>query len=73
MSDVPQLDTPGRIADKLGEPLTRSQYVLRTRRHIRESARAGTLRLYDHAAVELIRAELAAIDAAKVKQEPATA
>jgi hypothetical protein len=38
-------------------------YVPSTRRHILPVARAGTLRLYNRQAVELIRQELNAIDA----------
>lgn len=60
---VPSLLTPGRIADELGAPLQRVIYVLATRRHIPPAARAGTLRLYDRAAVALVRAELDAIGA----------
>lgn len=56
-------DTPGRIAEKLGVPLHRVDYVLRSRRHIVPSARAGRLRLYDAESVACIRHELSAIDA----------
>jgi hypothetical protein len=62
-SAVPSLLTPGRIADELGVPLPRVIYVLATRRHILPAARAGTLRLYDRAAVALVRIELDSIDA----------
>jgi hypothetical protein len=60
---VPRLITAGVIAAELGEPLHRVLNVLATRWHIRPSARAGTLRLYDRRAVELVRQELEAIDA----------
>lgn len=60
---TPRLRTPGVLASDLGEPLHRVQYVLRTRRHIRPAARAGRLRLFDRAAVALIRHELNAMDA----------
>ena len=60
---VPKLRTPGVLATDLDEPLHRVLYVLRTRRHIAPSARAGQLRLYDREAVALIRHELNAIDA----------
>lgn len=60
---VPRLRTPGVVAADLGEPLHRVLYILRTRRHIHPSARAGLLRLYDREAVAEIRSELAAIDA----------
>ncbi len=59
---VPSLLTPGRIADELGVPVPRVIYVLATRRHILPAARAGTLRLYDRAAVALVRSELDSID-----------
>lgn len=60
---VPNLLTPGRIADELGVSLSRVVYVLSTRRHISPAARAGTFRLYDREAVAKIRHELNAIDA----------
>lgn len=60
---IPTLDTPGRIAAKLGVPLNRVLYVLATRRHIVPAARAGTLRLFDAQAVAQIRHELSGIDA----------
>lgn len=60
---VPKLITPGVIADELDEPLHRVLPVLRTRLHIRPSARAGTLRLYSRQAIAKVRHELNAIDA----------
>ncbi len=65
MADRPvaRLRTPGVLAADLDVPLHRVLYVLRTRGHIRPSARAGCLRLYDREAVALIRHELNAIDA----------
>ncbi|MCH8151116.1 MAG: hypothetical protein IH830_01930 [Planctomycetes bacterium] len=60
---TPKLRTAGVIAAELGVPLHRVLHVLRTRQHIRPSARAGTLRLYDREALALIRHELNAIDA----------
>ena len=60
---VPQLKTPGVIAAEAGEPLHRVLYILSTRSHIKPSARAGRLRLYDRKTIALIRRELAAIDA----------
>ena len=59
--------TPGVLAADLGEPLHRVLYVLRTRRHIRPTANAGRLRLYARDAVELLRNELAMIDARRTK------
>ncbi|MFH1919894.1 MAG: hypothetical protein ABIP48_08425 [Planctomycetota bacterium] len=59
----PTLLTPGRIAEALGVPLHRVQHILSTRSQICPSARAGTLRLFDKAAVAQIEHELNAIDA----------
>lgn len=64
---IPKLRTPGVLAADLGEPLHRVLYVLRTRRHIRPTANAGRLRLYDRDAVELLRHELTTIDARRAK------
>lgn len=60
---IAKLRTPGVMAADLNVPLHRVQYVLRTREHIRPSARAGGLRLYDREALSLLRHELNAIDA----------
>ncbi len=60
---VARLRTPGVLAAELGVPLHRVKYVLQSRPHIKPSARAGRLRLYDRQAVALIRHELNAIDA----------
>ena len=65
--EIPAFRTPGVIAASLGKSLTRVQYVLATRDHIRPSATAGKLRLYDREAVAMIRHELAAIDARREK------
>ena len=70
---VPILLTPGRMADELGVPLPRVVYVLSTRRHILPAARAGTLRLYDQAAVAQVRHELNGIDARRNGQGVADA
>ena len=58
----PVLLTPGVIADELGQPIHRVLHVLKTRPHIQPRARAGTLRLYNRAAVALIEQELNGID-----------
>ena len=50
------------LAADLDVPLHRVQYILQTRDHIKPSARAGRLRLYDREALSLIRHELNAID-----------
>lgn len=60
---IAKLRTLGVLAADLDVPLHRVQYILQTRGHIKPSARAGRLRLYDHEAVALIRHELNAIDA----------
>jgi hypothetical protein len=62
-TSAPRLITPGVIAAELSAPLHRVLHVLATRKHICPSARAGTLRLYDHLTVAMVRHELNAIDA----------
>lgn len=64
---VPVLQTPGVMATRLGVPLHRVVYLLRARRHIRPSASAGRLRLYDTEALAMLRHELTAIDARREK------
>jgi hypothetical protein len=59
---VPSLLTTGRIAERLAVPLPRVLYILSTRPHIRPSARAGCLRLFDSRAVDQVREELDAIN-----------
>jgi hypothetical protein len=58
----PALDTTGRIAGKLGVPLHRVTYIIKSRR-LKPAALAGRLRLYDRESVAVIRHELNAIDA----------
>jgi hypothetical protein len=70
-SRVPRLITAGVIADQLGQPLHRVLHVLGTRQHIRPSARAGTLRLYDRKAVAMVRYELNSIDARRCRKAEA--
>ena len=65
---APSLLTPGRMAAILNTPLPRILYILRTRPHIRVSARAGILRLYDSHAMAQVRHELNAIDARRSGQ-----
>ena len=57
----PQLWTVGRIAEHLGVPVHRVQYVVQSRR-IRPAARAARLRLFDREAVDRIGQALHAID-----------
>lgn len=66
---VPQLITAGIIAAQLHTPLHRVLRVLATRPHIRPSARAGNLRLYDRRAVAMVRHELNAMDARRCRKE----
>ena len=63
--NVPNLRTPGVIAQELGQPQHRVLYVLRTRAYIVPSARAGRFRLFDLQAVAQIRHALTAMDARK--------
>ena len=63
-------DTPGRIAQKLGVPLHRVNYVLNTRPYIVPTARVGRMRVYDAEAVACIRHELAEIDARTTGASP---
>ncbi len=63
LATTPQLRTPGRLAAELGVPLHRVLHILATRKHITPTARAGTLRLFDVAAVAQVRHELNAQDA----------
>jgi hypothetical protein len=62
-TSAPRLITAGVIATELHVQLHRVLHVLATRQHIRPSARAGTLRLYDRRAVTIVRQELSAINA----------
>jgi hypothetical protein len=72
MLDPPRLITPGVIAEECKRPLHCVLHILATRPHIRPSARAGTLRLYDRQAVAMVRDELTAIEARRAcrKGEP---
>ena len=67
----PKLITPGVIATEVQAPLHRVLHVLATRPHIQPAARAGTLRLYDRAAVAMVRHELTAIDARRQNRKAA--
>lgn len=58
----PRLWTVGKIADHLGVPVHRVQYVVRSA-HIRPAARAARLRLFDRNGVNRIEVELNRIDA----------
>ena len=69
MPEPPRLLTSGRMAAVLRQPFRRVQYVLMTRHHIRPSAFAGTVRLYDRRALAQVRHELNAIDARRAERE----
>jgi hypothetical protein len=56
--------TVGEIARRLGEPVHRIEYILRTR-DIRPSGIAGICRVYAEDDVERIAAELRRIDSRK--------
>jgi predicted transcriptional regulator len=58
----PALATVGIVSDRLGQPLHRIQYILRSRPHIQPTATAGRLRLFDEQSVQRIEAELRKID-----------
>lgn len=69
MSKTPRAWTVGLLAQELGVPLSRIQYVLSTRRHIQPIGRAGNTRIYRSEAVTQIRHELNAIDARRAGGE----
>lgn len=62
-TQCPELLTAGKIAERLGVPLPRVQYILRTRPKIRPAARAGTIRLYRAKTLRQVWAELDGIAA----------
>ncbi len=68
MTEV-RLMTPGVLAERLGMPLSRVLYLLRTRPHIRPAARAGILRLYDAEALLQLQREIACQQGAKRRDE----
>ena len=50
-----KLHTVGDVARLLGTPIHRVEYILKTRPQIRPIGRVGIARVYDDAAVELVR------------------
>ncbi len=62
-SRPPKLVTVGVIAAELDVSVDRVCRVLRTRRHIKPRAYAGTVRLFDNAAIAQVRHEMNAIAA----------
>ena len=57
-----KLHTVGDVARILGTPIHRVEYILKTRPQIRPVGRVGIARVYDDAAVELLRAGLQEIE-----------
>lgn len=56
------------IAERLGVPLRRVRYVLRTRTYIRPAARADGVRIFREAAVGEVAEALSEIDARKAAE-----
>ena len=69
-AEAPTLVTLGVIAAELGIPVDRVCRILRARPHIRPRAYAGNTRLFDNAAIALVRHELNAIDARRGGRTP---
>lgn len=68
-ANAPKLITPGVIASDVQRPLHCVLHILATRSHIKPAARAGILRLYDSAAVAMVRHELSAIEARRQERK----
>jgi DNA-binding transcriptional MerR regulator len=64
MSNAFLLPTIGIIAEQLGEPVHRIEYVIRSR-NIQPSGRAGNARVFTDGDIERIASELRRIDAEK--------
>ena len=62
--------TSGDIARILDVKVQAVRHILHTRRHIRECQRAGIVKLYDYAALEAVRTELANQRGRDVTLEP---
>lgn len=60
-SSVPAASTVGEIARRLGEPLHRIEYVIRTR-GLKPVSRAGHAGIYSEGDVQYIACELRRID-----------
>lgn len=63
-SSVPAAPTVGEIARRLGEPVHRIEYVIRTR-EIKPVSRAGHAGIYSEGDVQYIASELRRIDEEK--------
>ena len=61
MCEVAIVPTVGEIARRLGEPIHRIEYVIRSR-NIRPTCRAGSVRVFTDADVERIASYLRRID-----------
>jgi hypothetical protein len=64
MNTASLMPTIGIIAERLGEPLHRIEYIIRSR-NIQPSGRAGNARVFTEADIDRIDAELRRIDAEK--------
>ena len=62
MTSCRMLPTVGEIASRLGVPIHRVEYVVRSR-DIEPAGRAGNARVFSEAAVDRIRSECHLIDA----------
>ena len=65
-TSTPSMPTIGEIARRLGKPVHRIQYVIRTR-GIHPCGWAGNARVFPEDAIDAIGAELQRIDAAKTR------
>jgi hypothetical protein len=65
---APPMPTIGEIARRLGQPIHRIEYVIRTR-HIRPCGWAGTARVFPEDAVQIITGELQRIATAKGRDQ----
>lgn len=54
---MPELKTTGQVAEHLGEPIYRVEYVIKTRK-IKPAGRAARFRLFDANGVQQIRQAL---------------
>jgi hypothetical protein len=67
-TSAPTMTTIGEIARRLGEPIHRIEYVIRTRR-ISPRGWAGNARVFPEEAVDAIALELQRIDAGKTSDQ----
>lgn len=62
----PRLLTIGLLAARLGVSISRVEYILRTRPHIKPRAYAGFVRVFCNETIALVRHEINAIDAQRM-------